>query len=231
MAQESKDGPFQAWLAQEQGRERVASQFRSAVHREMSTLIRAYGRPVQGTGKSSPDLQSSADVSPRGQPPGKDLPHPTFNPPGSVGTATSKLRTPKAISSSFELVPPPVRPSCTFREAELYCREWLEALGATGTRVSQATRDGGADIIADRCVAEVKHHASPIGPGPVRQIAGVATTVGKQAIFFSLSGYSRQAIEFGSMAGVLLFQYDPAASQLTGLTTAARQAMQDGLPT
>ncbi|MHA7223073.1 restriction endonuclease [Arthrobacter sp. RHLT1-20] len=83
--------------------------------------------------------------------------------------------------------PPPRMASCTPREAEYVAAQWMRYLGATSCRVTQASRDGGMDIVSDTHVAEVKHHQSPVGVSFVRQIYGTATGASKRAMFFSLS--------------------------------------------
>lgn len=124
---------------------------------------------------------------------------------------------------------PSARTSCTDREAEFLARDWMLYLGETECVVSQATRDGGADVISKRFVAEVKHHASPVPPSMVQQIFGVAQAKRKTALFFSLSGYSTKAIEFGNEVGMALFIYDFTKGRLTPCSTAAEKALRQGL--
>lgn len=127
-----------------------------------------------------------------------------------------------------DLRPLPI-PSCTPRQAEYLARDWMAWLGATGAEVSQATRDGGVDVIADKFVAEVKHRAIPSSPDLVRQIFGVATVEQKKALFFSLNGYTADAVQFADRAGVALFVYHPSKGTLTAKSRAARVAIKDGL--
>ncbi|ADX75277.1 Restriction endonuclease (plasmid) [Pseudarthrobacter phenanthrenivorans Sphe3] len=103
-------------------------------------------------------------------------------------------------------------------------------LGESGCQVSPATRDGGADVVSSRYVAEVKHHAAPVGPALVRQIFGVATAEGKTALFFSLSGYSAASIEFAEQVKMALFVYDFTQGTLHPKTRAAELALLKGLP-
>lgn len=119
--------------------------------------------------------------------------------------------------------------SCTPRQAEYLARDWMAWLGATGADVSQATRDGGADVVADHFIAEVKHRAVPSSPDLVRQIFGVATVEEKKALFFSLSGYTADAVQFADRAGVALFVYHFGNGTLAAKSRAARIAIRDGL--
>ena len=121
------------------------------------------------------------------------------------------------------------RPSCTDREAEFLARDWMLYLGAGGSKVSSATRDGGMDVVSAQFVAEVKHHASPVPPSLVRQIFGVAAAERKRALFFSLSGYSTAAIEFATQTGIALFVYDYSRGTLSAKSPSATQALTNGL--
>ena len=124
---------------------------------------------------------------------------------------------------------PRPRASCTDREAEFLARDWMLYLGAGGSKVSSATRDGGMDVISKHFVAEVKHHASPVPPAMVRQIFGAAVAEQKQALFFALSGYSTAAIEFAERTGVALFVYDYASGTLHAKSPNAAKALSKGL--
>ncbi|WP_430752683.1 restriction endonuclease [Paenarthrobacter sp. NEAU-H11] len=125
---------------------------------------------------------------------------------------------------------PSAMASCNDRQAEFLARDWMLFLGESGCQVSPATRDGGADVVSGRFVAEVKHHAAPVGPALVRQIFGVATAEGKTALFFSLSGYSSASIEFGEQVKMALFVYDFTQGTLDARTPAAELALLKGLP-
>lgn len=119
--------------------------------------------------------------------------------------------------------------SCTDRRAEFLAKEWMEYLGATGCRVSQGTRDGGADVFRDHFVAEVKHHASPVGPALIRQIFGVAHAERRQALFFTLTGYTEESVRFANSNGIALFVYNPSAGTLRGRSVAGEKAVERGL--
>lgn len=125
---------------------------------------------------------------------------------------------------------PSAMATCSDRQAEFLARDWMLFLGDSACQVSQATRDGGADVVSNRFVAEVKHHAAPVSPALVRQIFGVATAHGKTALFFSLSGYSSASVEFGEQVRMALFVYDFAQGTLLPKTSAAELALDRGLP-
>jgi hypothetical protein len=117
---------------------------------------------------------------------------------------------------------------CTHQEAEMLAARWMRYLGAPDAVASQATRDGGIDVESSRFIAEVKHHAIPVGPVPVRAVVGVAYAKRKVPVFFSLNGYTKDATEFGQEAGVLLFEYDPEQATLHGATTLSKKAIREG---
>lgn len=120
--------------------------------------------------------------------------------------------------------------SCTDRQAEFLAKRWMEFLGEDRCVVSAATRDGGADVVSERFMAEVKHHASVISPAMVRAVVGVAHVEGKRALFFALSGYTPASVEFADRAGAALFVYDYARGTLTARSKAAMRALAEGLP-
>lgn len=124
--------------------------------------------------------------------------------------------------------PKPI-PGCTHQQAEFLAALWMRYLGELDAKVSQATRDGGIDVESSRFVAEVKHHMIPIGPKSVRALAGVAFAEKKGAAFFSLNGYTKDALKFGRNAGVIMFTYDPEKGELQGATPLGRQAIAEGL--
>jgi len=118
---------------------------------------------------------------------------------------------------------------CTPRQAERLAALWMQHMGESDAVVSQATRDGGIDVESSNFVAEVKHHAKPVGPVPVRSLHGVAMSRGKVGVFFSRRGYTASSVEFARDAGLLLFTYNPEAGTLRGLTKVSEYALENGL--
>lgn len=118
---------------------------------------------------------------------------------------------------------------CTPRQAERLAALWMQHMGESDALVSQATRDGGIDVESSNFVAEVKHHAKPIGPVPVRSLHGVAKARGKVGVFFSRRGYTASSVEFAREAGLLLFTYNPEAGTLRGATKVSEYALENGL--
>lgn len=95
-----------------------------------------------------------------------------------------------------------------WRDAEELASWFMrEKLGMRGARITGSGNDGGIDVVADGAVAQVKHVSSPVG-APFVQAALGAGHGRDEVLFFALSGYTRQAIEFAARAGVCLFRYD-----------------------
>lgn len=137
----------------------------------------------------------------------------------------------KAATHSYEESKrgPDVVLDCSPRQAEYLAALWMRHLGEIDAHVSQPTRDGGIDVESKNFVAEVKHHAKPVGPGPIRSIYGVATAAGKLGVVFSRNGYTTSAVEFANRAGVVLFEYNSDAGTLRGITAVSQRARENGL--
>lgn len=95
-----------------------------------------------------------------------------------------------------------------WRDAEDLAAWYMrEILGMQGARTTGSGNDQGIDVVSDLGVAQVKHVAVPIG-APMVQSALGAGHGNVAVLFFSLSGFTRQAEEFADRAGVALFGYD-----------------------
>ncbi len=92
------------------------------------------------------------------------------------------------------------------RGSEFLARDWMRHLGATEAVVTPERRDGGVDVISREFVAQVKHlRVEQIGVAVVRQLYGAATAEGRRALFFSSSGYTRDALAFARENDIALF--------------------------
>ena len=94
------------------------------------------------------------------------------------------------------------------RDAELVATEWMSFMGFTNVQPTAVGADGGVDVVSDEAVAQVKAEMKPVGRPAVQQHHGVATALGKQALFFSLAGYSEQARTFAHDQGIALYSFD-----------------------
>jgi Restriction endonuclease len=111
----------------------------------------------------------------------------------------------------------------TWKHAEKFAAVWMEAAGFQNVRLTQPGADEGVDVSGDDVVAQVKFQASNVGRQVVQQLYGVAQSAGKQALFFTSSGYAKTAVQFAS-GRVALFTYttagkvDPANESAKRLT-------------
>lgn len=96
----------------------------------------------------------------------------------------------------------------TARDAELIAAEWMTYWGYTHVVTTPVGVDGGVDVHSDEAVAQVKAEAVPTGGPKVQQHHGVAVSHGKQALFFSLAGYTPAARTFAEANAMLLFSFD-----------------------
>lgn len=120
--------------------------------------------------------------------------------------------------------------SASWQEAEELAGAWLRWLGCSKVRVTQATRDGGVDVIAPGLVAQVKLQTQAVSPLHVRALHGVASTHNSIAVFFASGGYSKAATEFADDAGIALFHFNPATASLRAASTRARRLLETGFP-
>lgn len=132
--------------------------------------------------------------------------------------------------------PPPIptwfRPRHGFvdsRDAEYLAAEVMTKLGCRSVQVTPASRDGGLDVEAAGWVAEVKHHSSPVPASYLHRIYGVAQSRSSRAMFFAWNGYRPEAKAFGESTGMLLFTYDPSTGSIAAHSSAARNALRDGM--
>lgn len=120
---------------------------------------------------------------------------------------------------------PPARLVKSARAAEEYAAEVLRALGYHDARVTTSGADGGVDVRSSRALAQVKMEGLPTGRPAVQNIFGIATHEQKSAIFFSLAGYTAQAMKWASDAGVACYEFGFDGS-IEARTRAARKLLE-----
>lgn len=100
-------------------------------------------------------------------------------------------------------------PEPLHRQAEKKAAEWLTLSNYGQAMTTGKGRDGGLDIYGPDLVGQVKHHMKPIGRPAIQQLVGArGSDTHKRMWFFSLSGYSRDAITYANKEGVNLVRYD-----------------------
>jgi hypothetical protein len=83
----------------------------------------------------------------------------------------------------------------------------MRAIGFHDARTTSPGADKGLDVIASRAAAQVKALQTPVGAPDVQKLKGSAHLLENQ-LFYSLSGYTDQALKFAETAGVALFSFD-----------------------
>src|SRR5690606_31303260 len=96
-----------------------------------------------------------------------------------------------------------------WRDAEELAVWHMRRSGFPDATVTGPGADKGIDV-ADprrRAVAQVKHLGSPVGAPDVQRLVGAGHMASEYQLFYSLSGYTRQAVEYAHGVGVSLFTY------------------------
>lgn len=95
----------------------------------------------------------------------------------------------------------------SWQQAEALAAWHMQKLGFEDAKMTPPGADGGLDVRATDAVAQVKHYATPIGAPVIQQLRGAAHGRGA-ALFYSLSGYTKAAVEYANDAAVALFTYN-----------------------
>lgn len=96
----------------------------------------------------------------------------------------------------------------TPEDAEFVAAQWLAYWERSEVHLTPPGADGGIDIWSKDTVGQVKLMGNRLGRPALQQLLGAATAQGRRPVFFSLSGYSAQALEFANANGMALFSFD-----------------------
>ena len=96
----------------------------------------------------------------------------------------------------------------TTRDAEENAALVLRWLGFRDAATTPLGTDSGIDVTSSAAVAQVKMEGLPTGRPAVQALFGAATAAGKAGFFFSLAGYTAQAIEWADTISLPLFRFD-----------------------
>lgn len=91
--------------------------------------------------------------------------------------------------------------------AEEYAAEVMRALGFYDASTTPPGCDGGIDVVSADAVAQVKMEGLPTGRPVLQALFGAASVDGKRAVFFSLAGYTTQALEWAERAAIACFEF------------------------
>lgn len=113
-------------------------------------------------------------------------------------------------------------------DAEEYAAEWVRFLGWPEAKRTRASRDGGLDVLAERIeskrgrsvvteklAVQVKLEGKPVGRPKIDQLLGAAQSFARSGpwevpvttMFFSLGGYTREAIAMSERVEMSLFRF------------------------
>lgn len=94
------------------------------------------------------------------------------------------------------------------RAAELLSAEWLRWMGFDDAHATNEGADAGVDVIGRHVVAQVKMEGRPTSRPQVQAFAGAAQVHAPMTTaFFSLAGYTQEAIEFAGAVDMALFEF------------------------
>ncbi|MGZ1490598.1 restriction endonuclease [Brevibacterium sediminis] len=96
----------------------------------------------------------------------------------------------------------------TPRDAEIYAAEVMEASGFTNVVPTGLGADGGIDVESVEAIAQVKLEGRPSSREQLQRLYGIAAHRDVLALFFSLGGYSAQAIQWAEETGMLLYEFE-----------------------
>jgi hypothetical protein len=122
---------------------------------------------------------------------------------------------------------PEPRPIGTWQEAEERATAWMRDWGFFDAKVTRGGADGGVDVVASKALAQVKWKRASTGRPAVQGLVGARmANQHQQLFFFSLGGFSRQAVEYADKMGVALFRYD-ALGRVMPMSPAARKVVDE----
>jgi len=113
--------------------------------------------------------------------------------------------------------------------AERLVGDWLVYLGCRDVVVTKASQDGGIDVETETHVCQVKYYKNQgVSVQEVREIFGVASAAGKEAMIFTSSDLTAAAYEFANQVGIIAVQFNVESSFLVGLNYYGEQLLVEG---
>ena len=118
------------------------------------------------------------------------------------------------------------------RDFEFIAESWMKYWGLLDSVVTQASGDGGIDVLSSRFAAQVKFFADfPVGRPDVQKLYGAAQALGLATIFFAYTnGYTKEALEWADSVEMACFTFVPVSPgdsrfEFQGNTNAAADLM------
>lgn len=109
--------------------------------------------------------------------------------------------------------------------AEQMAAHAMRGMGYPDAQETPVGPDGGVDVRASRAIAQVKWRAAQTGRQEIQALVGArGLNHDLRLFFFSASGFSQQAVEYGEMMEVALFTFNVVGG-LTPITSKATEAL------
>lgn len=122
---------------------------------------------------------------------------------------------------------PEPRQITTWQEAEENAAVWMRDWGFFDAKVTQGGADGGIDVKASSALAQVKWKRAATGRPAVQSLVGARMGDQHRSLFFfSLGGFTRQAVEYARKMDVALFGFD-SFGRVTPMSPAARRVVDE----
>ena len=118
-------------------------------------------------------------------------------------------------------------PIYDWKQAEHFAADVLRSCGFRGARTTQGGADGGVDVRGPGVLAQVKHLNGAVGRPEVQRLRGARGDGSESLHFFSLSGYSAQAIAEAERLQVALWRYDTSRN-VVPLNKLALESLPEG---
>ena len=157
--------------------------------------------------------------------------HLNIQPSGLTDSVTAQEAEPVTNTGSTKSQPQ-ATPAPTFEldpeNFEWYCAEWCVYLGHRNVRVTRSTKDGGIDVHGDGFIAQVKLQELPVGVKAIRELAGLVS-IRSNAIgyFFTVNGYSLQALAEANELGLAIFVVRPFQGEIIPKSEMANLIVED----
>jgi hypothetical protein len=104
------------------------------------------------------------------------------------------------------------------RGAETLVSLWLSYLGEEDVHVTQASGDGGADVLTRNYCCQVKLYTrQAVSSSEIRDLFGTATAMGLKAIIMTSSYLTRDAEQFAGENGIVAIQFNVERGTLASL--------------
>ncbi len=115
------------------------------------------------------------------------------------------------------------------RGAEYLAGLWLTYLGEEDVTVTQASGDGGVDVVTRNYCCQVKLYTKqPVSASEIRDLFGTATAMGLRALLMTSSYITHDAEQFALANGVVAIQFNAENATLASLNALGQDFLNAG---